>query len=350
MRVFIVFISVLWTLISCSPNVGKLENRNFVDDCILPHTSVRSQGRSQTCWAYSMASMVESEILRYKGDTVRLSVMYFVREKYMKHFLHHYYSQGKDEMGGGGLGHTFLSLWKEKGAVPNEVFTGLKEGARTHDHHQLMKELKKLAKKAVKEKNLSFFKKKAEQLLNETLGELPDTFIYKDVTYTPWSFADSIGFNTEDYIEITSFTHHPFDGSFVLEVPDNWEHALFYNLPIDTLEAVVRRSLVGGQTVVWNGDISEEGFTPQQGMAVYTSSPVAQLERQKGFESFETTDDHMMHIIGTAHDEHGKFYYVLKNSWGKQGPFQGLIYMSEDYFRVKTISVIVHKRWIEAYY
>jgi bleomycin hydrolase len=126
-----------------------------------------------------MSSLVESEVLRNKKDTVRLSVMYPVREKYMKHFEHHYYSKGRDEISSGGLGHTFLNLWKEIGAVPNKVFTGLKEGNKVHDHRQLMSELKKLAKKAVKEKNLAYYKEKAEKLLDETLGEVPDEGVSK---------------------------------------------------------------------------------------------------------------------------------------------------------------------------
>lgn len=330
-------------LVACSPVAEKPESIRFVHEHILPHTSVRSQGRTPTCWAYSMASMAESEILRHGNDTVRLSVMYFVREKYMKHFEHHYYSQGKEEINGGSLGHTFLNLWKEKGIVPNGAFTGLKDGSKVHDHSELMKELKRLAKKAVKSKNLSFYREKAEKLLDETLGEVPDTFIYKGMTYTPQSFADYIGFHADSYVEITSFTHHPFHHWFVLEVPDNWEHASFYNLPIDTLETIVRNTLLKGQTLVWDGDISEKGFNAQEGIALYSSSPVTQMERQKGFDCFETTDDHMMHIIGTAYDEQGKFYYILKNSWGKQGPYQGLIYMSEDYFRAKTVSVVIPK-------
>lgn len=330
-------------LLACSPVAEKPGSIRFTHEHILSHTSVRSQGRTQTCWAYSMASMAESEILRCKKDTIRLSVMYLVREKYMKHFEHHYYSQGKEEISGGSLGHTFLNLLKKKGAVPNGAYTGLKDGCKVHDHGELMQELKRLAKKAVKNKNLSLYREMAEKLLDETLGEVPDTFMHKGRRYTPQSFADSIGFQVDSYVEITSFTHHPFHNWFVLELPDNWEHASFYNLPIDTLETIVRNTLLKGQTLVWDGDISEEGFNAQEGMALYPTSPVSQAERQKGFECFETTDDHMMHIIGSAYDEYGKFYYILKNSWGKQGIYQGLIYMSEDYFRAKTVSVVVPK-------
>jgi bleomycin hydrolase len=152
-----------------------------------------------------------------------------------------------------------------------------------------------------------------------------------------------LDFHAEDYIELTSFMHHPFGESFVLEVPDNWEHAPFYNVPIDSMEAYVQRAIRNGQTVAWDGDISEKSFLARSGVAIYSDSLVTQQERQEGFEKFETTDDHMMHIVGTAYDKEGKFYYILKNSWGRVGPYEGLIYMSKEYFRAKTISVVLFR-------
>lgn len=130
---------------------------------------------------------------------------------------------------------------------------------------------------------------------------------------------------------------------FILEVPDNWEHQCYFNLPLDELEQVVRRALSAGKTVAWHGDVSEDTFSPRQGMALWTQHPVTQEMRQHEFERFLTTDDHMMHLIGTAHDEAGRFYYLLKNSYGRYGAYAGLLYMSEDYFRAKTVSVLLRK-------
>ncbi len=343
----IIALPVILLLVACQPN-KKVDfvKKKFVNECIIPHTSVRSQGQTQSCWAYTMASMMESERILTHNDTIRISVMYYMREKYLNHFINHYYTKSKDKVRGGSLGHTFLQLYKEIGAIPNEVYTGLRNGSIRHDHSKLVKELQKLADKAVKSKNLALYKEKAEKLLDETLGEVPETFVYNGITYTAKSFADSVGLNPSNYIELTSFSHHPFYKWFVLEVPDNWEHAVFYNLPIDEMEIIVREALSKGRTIAWDGDIHEAGFITGNGIATYHKTSVSQAERQKGFDTFETTDDHMMHIIGTANDEDGKFFYILKNSWGKYGPYKGLVYMSEDYFRAKTISVVVPKEYV----
>lgn len=344
MKTLMYILSFLLCLTACSS--GKEENfvLNFTNEILLPHTPVRNQGRTQTCWAYSMASMLESNRLLKSGDTVRLSVMYAVRQKYMKQFELYYYSKGGEEIRGGGLGHSFLWALKEKGAMPDEVYKGCLAGATYHDHRALLKQLKALAEEAVDKKDIHTYREKAEGLLDKHMGVVPKTFVYKGIEYTSFSFADSLEYKADDYVELTSFTHHPFYDCFVLEVPDNWEHILYYNVPIDSMEMYVCKALRHGQTVAWDGDTSEKGFLARLGMAIYPDSLVSQQDRQEAYEQFETTDDHMMHIIGTAYDEEGKFYYILKNSWGKIGPYKGLIYMSKEYFRAKTISVVLPKR------
>lgn len=333
-------------LSACSAEKSADFSLRMMDDILLPYTPVRNQGRTQTCWAYTMASMLESERLTSASDTLRLSVMYMVRQKYMNQFEQYYYSQGTREIRNGGLGHSFLRVLEEKGAMPYEAYKGHLPDAKRHDHRSLLKELKSLAEQAVEEKDLSVYRQKAKRILDKYLGAVPEKFMYKGKEYTPQSFADSFNLNTGQYVELTSFTHHPFYEWFVLEVPDNWEHAPFYNVPIDSLEQCVKHALRNGCTVAWDGDISEEGFMPASGVAIYSKDSVTQEERQQGFEKFETTDDHMMHIVGTAHDENGDFYYILKNSWGKHGPYRGLMYMSENYFRAKTISVVIPRKFV----
>lgn len=344
---YLLIIGIVLCLMACSSGKDYLVDVKFTDDILLPHTPVSNQGRTQTCWAYAMASLIESDNLALGQDTVRLSVMYVVREKYMRQFEQYYYSKGNDEIRNGGLGHSFLQVWGHHGLLPLEVYKGYREGAKFHDHRDLLKKLKSLAELAVDNKNLSYYRAKAETLLDEYLGEVPQKFRYKGIEYTPRSFATSLGVACEDYIELTSFTHHPYYTEFVLEVPDNWEHTPFYNVPLDSLETYVRNALLDGQTVAWDGDTSEEGFIARSGVALYPHTSVTQEMRQREFEKFETTDDHMMHIIGTAHDENGGFYYILKNSWGKIGPYQGLIYMSQDYFRAKTISVVLPEKYVK---
>ena len=339
---------MLFCFTSCLSPKEKAETESITltNETILPYTSVRNQGRTSACWAYTMTSVMESDLLSQREDTVRLSVMYIVRQKYLKQFDTYYYSHGKEEIRGGSLGHSFLNIYKEKGIVPYEVYKGHQPDAKRHDHRKLLKELRHLAKKAVDKRDLPTYRKKAEELLDKVLGIVPDTFAYQGTIYTPRSFADSLHWDAERYMEVTSFTHHPFYEWFVLEVPDNWEHAPFYNLPLDVLEQCVKNAITHGQTVAWDGDTSENGFNVRQGMAIYPYSPVTQTHRQEGFEHFHTTDDHMMHLIGTAHDTEGHLYYVLKNSWGKHGPYQGLVYMSEDYFRAKTVSVTLPKEFV----
>lgn len=335
----------LWVLIfclsSCTTKKGESIIIDFEHDILLPHTSIRNQGRTQTCWAYTMASMLESELLIENPDTIRLSVMYVVRQKYMNQFDAYYYSKGREEIRGGSLGHSFLNVLKMEGVVPHEAYRGIQGTAKYHDHRALLKELRELAEKAVKYKNLPLYRQKAEELLDTYMGKVPEHFTYNGQEYTPCSFADSLGLTSANYMELTSFNHHSYDTWNVLEVPDNWEHALYYNVPIDSMEIYVNQALQNGRTVAWDGDTSEDGFMPRAGLALYPDSLVTQQTRQEAFEQFETTDDHMMHIIGMAHDESGKSYYILKNSWGKIGPYKGLLYMSREYFRAKTVSVVV---------
>ena len=341
MKTYFYIFSLIVSLFACSSPKEQQVDLSFTNDLLLPHSPIRNQGRTQTCWAYSMSSLIESEYMKSHSDTLRLSVMYAVRYKYLKQFEQYYYSKGYNEIRGGSLGHSYLRVFDEFGAIPYEVYNGHLPEAKYHDHRELMKKLRSLADEAVNQKNLSEYRRKVEHLLDEHLGEVPTQFTYKGQSFSPMSFADSLGVRPEQYMELTSFTHHPFYTWFVLEVPDNWEHASYYNVPLDTLESCVKQALSNGQTVVWDGDTSEDGFMSRSGVALYPHGPVTQTMRQAEFEHYKTTDDHMMHIVGTAHDGNGKFYYLLKNSWGRRGDKQGYIYMSDDYFRAKTVSVVV---------
>lgn len=324
-----------------------LEAHTFATDTLYACTRPLSQGRTSTCWAFASASLMESEWLARGGDTVRLSPMYVVRQKYLEQFDAYYYSMGREEIRNGSLGHTFLRVWREDGLVPLEAYRGAGEGIRRYDHTRLLDGLRSLAEDAVAHRDLPRYRRMAIDLLDKEMGKVPQTFTYKGREYTPRSFADSLKLNPADYVELTSFTHHPFYTAFILEVPDNWEHASYFNLPLDTLEKVVRDALLRGYTVAWDGDVSEETFSAAEGVALWPEHPVSQEMRQQGFEHFATTDDHMMHIVGTAHDEQGAFYFVLKNSYGRFGAYDGLLYMSEDYFRAKTVSVMLNRNALE---
>lgn len=326
-----------------SPEAVAGAGHTFTVDTAYAHTSPLSQGRTSACWAFATASFLESERLRLVGDTVRLSPMYAVRQKYLKQFDAYYYACGGEELRAGSLAHSFLRVWREDGLMPLPAYVGVGEGVRRYDHRRLLRRLKLLAARAVNHRDLPRYRRQAEELLDREMGIVPDTFTYKGVRYTPRSFADSLRLSPDNYVLLTSFTHHPFYVPFVLEVPDNWEHAAYLNLPLDTLERVVRSALREGYTVAWDGDVSEDGCDPWLGVAVWPRHPVTQADRQQGFEQYTTTDDHMMHIVGTARDEDGRFYYLLKNSYGHYGRHAGMLYMSADYFRAKTISVMLHR-------
>ena len=317
MKKAVVAIGLGLSLMACAPKgQNAVEAHTFSVDTVYAHTRPLSQGRTSTCWAFASASLMESEWMNVRSeDTLRLSPMYVVRQKYLDQFEAYYYSQGGEEIRGGSLGHTFLRVWR-----------------------------KRLANEAVDSRDLPHYRAEVVALLDREMGAVPQTFLYKGKEYTPRSFADSLGLDPENYVELTSFTHHPFHTSFVLEVPDNWEHAPYYNLPLDELEEVVRQALANGFTVAWDGDVSEETYSAKAGLAEWPQHPVSQEMRQQGFEQYVTTDDHMMHIVGTARDEKGGFYYVLKNSYGRYGAYEGMLYMSEDYFRAKTLSVMLNRK------
>ena len=190
-----------------------------------------------------------------------------------------------------------------------------------------------------------------------TLAKSPEEFTYKGKKYTPQTYAESMGFKADNYVSFTSYTHHPFYNSFVLEIPDNYSNGSFYNIPIEELLSIVDNAVSKGYSVAWDGDVSEKGFSAKEGIAVLAKDPkredlfqkpgeeltVSQKMRQETFESYETTDDHLMHLTGTARDQNGNKYFLIKNSWGEISPHKGFLYMSENYAKLKTVAIMVHK-------
>ncbi len=316
-------------------------------DVLCPHTPPLHQGRTSACWAFATASLLESEWLRTHGDTLRLSPMYAVRQKYLAQFDACCRTRGAVEITDGSLGHTFLRIASRRGLMPLEAYDGLGKDKREHDHAYLLQELRRLARKAVGSRRPQRYRRKAVALLDREMGPVARTFRYKGQTFTPRSFADSLRIDAADYVELTSFVRHPYEASLVLDVPDNWERASYYNLPMDTLVRVVCHALRRGYTVAWDGDVSEEGYDAEAGRAEWPDAPLTEDERQAHFDSHRTTDDHMMHIVGLAHDDKGRPYFILKNSYGTSSEGQGLVYMSQTYFRAKTVSVMLRRECLD---
>ena len=362
------------------------EGYKFTPVVELKATTVKNQASTGTCWCFATTSFIESELLRMGKGEYDLSEMFIVRENYTDKLNDNYLRQGKGNLGQGSVGHDWMEEFKNNGIVPDEVYNGLNYGLPTHNHGELNAFINAVAAVPVQRKNESEqYHKIVDAILDTYLGKIPGNFTYKGVSYTPKSFAASLGINSGDYVEITSFTHFPFYTQGLLEIPDNWRMERYYNIPLDEMIQTMDYALHNGYTIAWDGDVSEKGFSHSKGVAIfpelvkvdnYSTTDRARLEkmspaerseeaykltspfpevkvtqeiRQAGFENFTTTDDHLMHLTGIVKDQNGTKYYITKNSWGTdRNPFGGYLNMSESYVRAKTISILVHKNAIPA--
>lgn len=355
----------------------------FEDENVLPSTSVKDQYRTGTCWSFSTLSFLESEMLRLGKPEIDLSEMFVVRLTYSEKAKKYIRLHGDQSFSAGGAFHDVTNVIRNFGIVPESVYRGLEYGETKHMHNEMDNILMQQVKAVVESQNIQLSTVCNETIaatLNSYLGEVPQNFEYQGKNYTPKSFAtDFIGLNMDDYIEISSYTHHPFYSKFILEVPDNWSWDEVYNVPVNELEEIIDYSLENGFTVAWAADVTEKGFaTSNKGVAVLPASPakemsaeeiskwealtpkerekqlykldkpvvemaVTQEMRQLAFDNYETTDDHGLHIIGTAKNQDGKVFYKVKNSWGDYNEYDGYFYASKPYVNYKTMSVMVHK-------
>lgn len=326
-------------------------------------TPVSSQDKTGTCWCFATQSYLETELLRMGKGEYNLSEMFVVRntfplkaEKYIRY-------HGLSNFGQGGQAHDVLLVMENFGLVPEEVYTGKPLNEEKHNHSEMTAVLKGALDAVIntKGKISPNWKEVCESVLDIYLGEIPETFIYNEEEYTPRSFADMLGLNPDDYIEITSYQHHPYYEKFVLEIPDNWTNTEYYNIPIDELMQLIDYAIENGYSVAWDGDTSEKTFYRKKGYAVIpideddtsesedeemkpeVEKVITQEMREETFNSFLTTDDHLMHITGIAENQEGTKFYYTKNSWGTKYKYDGYWYMSESFVRLKTIAIMVHK-------
>lgn len=351
----------------------------------LPATPIKNQYRSGTCWSYSALSFLESELLRMGKDTFDLSEMYVVYKTYQDKAPLYVRFHGEHNFGGGGAAHDVLYVLHNYGMVPEQVYDGLVIGEDKPVHGEMDAVLKGYADVIVQNKNRKItpvWQKGYQGILDAYLGPIPASFTYKGAEYTPESFRNMLGLNPDDYVEIASFTHHPFYSSFILEVPDNWLMDKVYNVPLDEMMEILDYSINNNYTVVWGTDVSEKGFSWKNGLAIVPdmdSPELAGLEqakwenmsakekenllykfdkpvpektitqemRQEEFDNYQTTDDHGMHIIGKVKDQEGNEYYMVKNSWGTgDHKYQGYLYASKPFVALKTMDIMVHKNAI----
>ena len=346
----------------------------------LPVTSVKNQNRTSTCWSFSTISFLESEIIRKGKGSLDLSEMYIVSNSYFDKTDKYIRTGGKINMAPGSSFGDALYIWKNYGIVPEQIMDGLEYGEETHVHNELDAVLAGYVKALERNPNgklSTAWKKGIKGILDSYLGIIPEKFTYQGKEYTPRSFAASLDINPDDYISLTSYTHHPFYTSFALEIPDNWRWDSSFNIPVDELVRVVKNSIDKGYTVLWASDVSEKGFT-RKGVAIVPETDtknmsgsdqekwlglskneidakiyslesvvkeknITQEIRQTGYDNLQTTDDHGMHIFGVAKENNGETFFMVKNSWGETGDYKGTWYVSEPFLRYKTMNIVVHK-------
>lgn len=367
------------------------ENSNYVFTKInhLDATPVLSQGYTGTCWSFSALSFFESELIRkgLKNPPV-LSQMYVVRKAYEAKAEKYIRLDAKGNFSEGGAFHDIPFVIKNYGIVPNTVYKGLNYGTEEHDHSEMYLVLNGAVEGVAKQlKNLDGshlspnWKMAVAGILDAYLGKDPKEFEYEGKKYTPKSYAQSLNLNMDDYVSITSFSNHEMYASCQLAIPDNWAWGTSYNVPLADLMTIAEAALKNGYTVAWGADVSEKGFNFRYGIAILPEdestieisgrdnrnfsdagaekksnaflSPVKEIKvtqemRQEGYDNKTTVDDHGMHITGLYKDQNGTRYFLVKNSWGTGNYPSGYLYVSENYFNLKTINIYLHKEALSA--
>ncbi|NND07718.1 MAG: aminopeptidase [Saprospiraceae bacterium] len=329
----------------------------FTDDLVIPVLPVEDQGSTGTCWSFSTASFLEAEVKKMGGVAIDLSEMFFVRKIYVDKAEKYLRWHGKANFSEGSLGHDVVRMLKVHGALPEQVYAGLLDGRERHNHAVLVRELKKFLDDMIRSGRIANdWKDRFASILDKHLGPLPSTFSYEGESYNAKTFAEThFPFVLNDFVNLTSFQQYPYWRSIVLEIPDNYAHESYWNVPIDTLLQITIDAIEAGHSVVWDCDVSEKGFLQQEGLAIIGDNSGMQLtgnqdeiasiagHRQTSFASYDLTDDHLMHIIGIARDQGENPYFYVKNSWGLYSGRSGYLYVSLPYFMKNTIGIMLNK-------
>ena len=354
-----------------------------------PITSVKDQNRSGTCWDYSTLSFFEAEILKATGKTYDLDESFVANKTYMERAIQVVRFHGDCQFAQGGSAEDVLATMKAHGIIPQGImpFPGSLYGDSLNNFNEFFSILEPYVDAVAKNKAKKIsnaWKNGLQGILDAYLGKCPEKFTYEGKEYTPKSFMASLGINLDDYVSITSYTHHPFYTGFAVEVQDNWRFPLSYNVPMDEMMQIIDNAVEQGYTVAWGGDVSEDGFT-RKGLAYAIDSTKTQQSlqgsdmarwlkmttekkrniidslgctvpeivptqemRQERFDNWELTDDHGMLIYGVAKDQNGKEYYMVKNSWGETGDYKGTWYMTKAFIAANTMDFLINKNAIPA--
>ncbi|MFA5325936.1 MAG: C1 family peptidase [Bacteroidales bacterium] len=360
------FLLLATLVLICSASLAQTQTiYKFENVKDIKVTSVKNQARTGTCWCFATVSFLEAELIRTGKGEQDLSEMFIVRHNYYDRINDNYLRSGKGNIFPGSIAHMAIKVMDKYGLVPEEAYSGINYDSKTHNHTELSEYLKAITDVAVNLKQRSpEYYKLIDNLFDTYLGPLPTEFTYKGKQYTPKSFAEDLNLNAEDYIEITSFNHHPFYEKVPLEIPDNWDNERLYNVPLEDMINIIDNALLNGYTIAWDGDLTKGSFNHARGIAINPRSEdfdeavklekvfpelvVTQEIRQKDFETFKTVDDHLMHLTGIVKDQDGTYFYKTKNSWGtgRNEEMAGYLYMSKSYIEMRTISILVHKNAI----
>ena len=335
--------------------IDAQQNKTFTVVKQLPVTSVKNQYRSGTCWDFATLSFLESEILRKTGKTYDLCEMFVVNKDYMDCATHYVRMHGYSQISEGGSCDDVIEVIRRYGICPEDAMPapGSLTGDSLANFKVFFPELELMVSSIVKadgddkaKEPKPHWQDSVQALIEKYVGRCPETFVYEGKTYTPKSFAQSLGLDLDEYVSLTSYTHHPFGQWFVIEAPYKWRLKPSYNIPIEQLMDVLDNALDAGYTVAWGGDVSGD-FMRKEGIAQLPDSivPTQQL-RQEQWDDWRFTYDHVMLIFGKAVDEQGKPYYMVKNSWGNSGPYEGIWYMSRDYMMLNTTYLFLNQHAI----
>ena len=355
----------LITFVLIAMSVSAQSTKTFTTVKELPITSIKNQYRSGTCWDYGTLGYLESEILRKTGKTYDLCEMFVVSKDYMDNATHYVRMHGYSQISEGGSCDDVLEVIRKHGICPEDAMPapGSMTGDSLANFNVFFPELERLVSGIVwaegkpelnrytteehaplrVEAPRANWQKDVQDVIDKYLGKCPDSFVFEGKTYTPLSFAESLGINADDYVSLTSYLHHPFNQWFVIEAPYKWRLRPSYNIPIEQLMTVLDKALDAGYTVAWGGDVSGD-FLRKEGIAVLPDGVVPTQElRQQQWDNWDFTYDHVMLIYGKALDEQGKPYYLVKNSWGDYGAYHGIWYMSRDYMALNTTYLFLNR-------
>ena len=385
MRNLVLFLLILFLAngvnVAYAQETDKLEGYIFTPIKEIKATSVKNQNRTSTCWSFSGVAFLESELIRMGKGEINLSTMYVVRNAYTEKADRFVRFNGANNFGEGGSFYDVIETIRKYGIVPEDVYTGLNYGEDKHVHGELFAVTRGYVDAIIKNPNRKLstaWKNGFNGILDAYLGVNPVNFNYKGKNYTPSTFFQSLGLNLDDYIYVTSFSHHPFNSKFVLELPDNWAHGEVYNVTIDDFEKIFDFAIDNGFPIAWASDVSDKGFNWSKGVAIVPDMNFEELSgsdkekwtqlsqkekdaklyafdkpgkemkitqelRQEAFNNYQTTDDHGMLLVGKAKDQAGNIYFRVKNSWGSDGKYNGYFYASKPFVLHKTTSIMIHK-------